>query len=310
MIANAAQNAYWMFRYLERSEAMARALLCEHQQAMGSCKKTHGQDLLWKLYPEREVFTAINAGKVSDEESCRFFFSWQDSYPDSLYNSIKHARSDAKLIRDIIGEKLWTNMNSLYLWLSDGPAKEIYSQERDRFYLQIIETLELTKGHLYNSCMEDSYFYVIDLGIRIERAFKALDIVRCLIEINKDQRKVDSSDALEEGGAIHAMRYLLTCSDASYCFLSRGYEFNIQSCVNFFLNEPLHPHSFLNAIKRIDADIKNIDSEVSAVDIHAAQAGFLKAASSKSLKGYTRLLKQLDEALMETSNLIQKKLLE
>lgn len=254
MIPNAAQNSFWMFRYLERGEVAARTLLSAHLFKLENhALSLKAEDILLTLSSEKSIFAQLYPKKFNDNELVQYFLTWQEMNPSSLFNTFKNAREDGKLIRNVIGKMIWKVINELYVWLLHPEAKKLYDIDRQLFYQRFLQQSQQLKGGFYNSQSQDFYYHMMELGIRLERAYQALKNIAYLQAHASVQAEASQRDAL--GSEFDLTRFLLECNACTDCYLKMNYTFDIQACMNFFLFEKVSPRSLTHSIESLSRTI-------------------------------------------------------
>ena len=120
MLSRVAHSLYWMSRYIERAENIARLLEVNLQfildfrgyddahlrEHWGSILNSSGdQDLFDKHY------------ESADSRSVTEFFAFDLRNTNSILSCVFAARENARMIRDQISVEMWETINELYLFL-------------------------------------------------------------------------------------------------------------------------------------------------------------------------------------------------
>lgn len=248
MIANAAENCFWMFRNLERGESLARILLHGHLYNLDNkTPNAEYEDRVVTLTVDKELFSELCAQFVGNKEVMQNFLTWQQENPNSLFCCFKNGRENCKLIRNIICEPIWNGINEHYVWLVNQDSKNLYLMDRYAFYERFITCTTLLKGYLYSSVMRDAYFHIMQLGINVERIYQSINIISYLKSTSKEASK-----------SFENIKFLLEWHSAIECYLTKGYTLDEESCIQFFLHEKTAPYS-------ISVNLENISEALSAI---------------------------------------------
>ena len=125
MLSRVANSLYWMSRYVERAENIARLVdvnlqllldgrnldekrVAEHWLPI--VQSTGDEEAFFKLHP------SATGAAVSE------FLVFQAENPNSLFSSICEGRENARMVRDQITQEFWEELNRLYLFLR-GPGR-------------------------------------------------------------------------------------------------------------------------------------------------------------------------------------------
>lgn len=267
MISRIAEQSFWMFRYLEREELLARSYLSRHLFGLDS--HTSSFEEVYQLSErERSLFLQIYSGHETDEELIQYFRVWQQLNPDSLETLLGAARNNALLIREVITEGMWQMINKLYLWLQHESTKNLYTSERYIFYTRIIETIQQIKGVFYNSLLRDEYYQIMSVGILIERSTQ---IMSMLDKLNSNELLWVNASAECSQAQNHLLSCFLETFGATQNYFRRGNELKLPAFINFFLKDSLAPQTLAYALKMSKEHISSLQSELNGSNLPFSQ---------------------------------------
>lgn len=253
MISRITEHCFWMFRYLERGEILARTLCTAHLIDLDGRKGLSNQEsFLLTVSQEKILFLQIYNGKSTDHELIQHFMIWQELNNNSLLECFKSVRTNAQLIREIISEEIWRVINGLYLWMSLETTKELYMNERYAFYSRILEFIRLLKGHFYSTLLRDDYFQIMELGLHFERTQQVFNM---LDKLNPSSILGTSLVNEESEEQFTLLSFLLDSFDSNESYLKEEQDFKLTSLVQFFLNNEHSPFSLTYNLK---SSLKNL----------------------------------------------------
>ena len=140
MLSRVAHSLYWMARYIERAENIARIVdvnlqllldlhdLDEKKLAeywLPIVQSTGDEAAFLKLHP-RATGAAVTE-----------FLVFQTENPNSIVQSICQARENARMVRDQLTLELWEELNRLYLLVRSPQAREIWRRSPSEFFQEI-----------------------------------------------------------------------------------------------------------------------------------------------------------------------------
>ena len=100
MLSRVADNLYWMSRYIERAEGMARMIQVHQSLALEYAQDDLQIKEFWK-----PVLMSICAECVTPEtgeyRKIGKSLIFSDSYSNSIFSCISHARENARMVRDL-----------------------------------------------------------------------------------------------------------------------------------------------------------------------------------------------------------------
>ena len=135
MLSRVAHSLYWMSRYIERAENVARLLEVNLQFAIdfrsyddahlrehwGSILASSGDEELFDKHYEK-----------ADSRSVTEFFAFDLRNTNSILSCVFAARENARMIRDQISVEMWETINELYLFLKSRSTADVWAVRPDR----------------------------------------------------------------------------------------------------------------------------------------------------------------------------------
>jgi uncharacterized alpha-E superfamily protein len=311
MLSRDADSMYWMSRYIERAEHIARILLVnsslltdvgdlapELQQRMwlGILRIMHieetplGNDPLASRVPAHMMFSADN--------------------PSSLWNCLTRARENARAIRESISAEMWESMNTLYWTICGEDARTRYEESPDEFYRQVMFGSMLFQGLTDQTLGHDQRWMFTQLA----KYFERINVTCRVLEIKYGILN-DAEAQLETPlKNIHWMATLRTCCSieayrrnyqgdmdplrvASFLILERHFPRSIRFCVD-------KAHDAIAAI-RSGINIAAVDPAERILGRLTAQLEYAETAEIIN-EGLPAYLKKIEEAIDDAAMAMQK----
>jgi len=172
MISRVAEHCFWMSRYLERAENVARVLDVNQTLLLDFDVPTEHQ---WK--PLLIISGIHDFPHAGDAEAVQNFMTWESENPCSIASSINFARDNARTIREVISAEMWERLNHYYLWMHGPRAKSMYEHDRHGFYSQIKRINELFYGIAEGTMSHGEAWDFLRLGKYLERASQTARIL-------------------------------------------------------------------------------------------------------------------------------------
>ena len=114
LLSRAADAVYWMARYIERAENVARFIDVNlHLQLDLPLAPAHQWQPLVDTSGDAAVFKE-RFGTASEESVIRFL-AFDEKNPNSIYSCLRSARENARSVRETISLEMWEQINSMYL---------------------------------------------------------------------------------------------------------------------------------------------------------------------------------------------------
>ncbi len=178
MLSRVADALFWMSRYLERAEHVARLLdVCFHLEVdlRGVASDPHVQN--WTCIATILQQPVPPACDASLQAAIGESFTFDLTNPGSVMSCLSRARLNARSIRDVISSEVWRELNTLYLQLLD-PDFISRARESPHDFYQAVETGSYALQGACDATMNhDVGWQFIQLGKYLERADKTLRTV-------------------------------------------------------------------------------------------------------------------------------------
>ena len=169
MLSSVAERLYWMSRYLERSENVAR-LIQSYNHLIFDIPIGAEPDwfILIEVLDANETFNRVISERT--EANVHRFLISRTTISNSITYSINSARENARTTRDVLPEDVWEEANHLHIYASENASKSIGRRSRLVFLEEIIKRLQALNGLMESSLLRDDAYRFISIGRKIERA--------------------------------------------------------------------------------------------------------------------------------------------
>lgn len=176
MLSRVADSIFWMSRYVERAENLARFV--DVTLNLGLDMPGGSTDVWQPLVNttgDIEWF-AEHYGTASEDSVIRFL-TVDANYPKSILSCVAQARENARSIRETIASDMWEQLNHLYLMVSDA-ARNGYALGSPQDFLQEVKQgSHLFKGIMDAIMSQNEGWHFANLGRMLERADKTSRIL-------------------------------------------------------------------------------------------------------------------------------------
>ncbi len=169
MLSRVAENLYWMARYLERTENLARLVDVSASLML---------DLPQRLRPGWQPLVSITGNEAIyaehardySEKSVVSFVVSAAKNPGSMLTSIARAREIARTVRDILPSQVWEQINELYLYVAEHAAEAAAKRTRYAFLGHVTACTQTLTGMFEGIFNEGDALSFLTIGRNIERA--------------------------------------------------------------------------------------------------------------------------------------------
>src|ERR1700722_1258129 len=171
MLSRTADHLYWMSRYIERAESLARLVDAHYRMSL---LPHSGETLALSL---RSTMTALHMEeaylerhKIVEPRAVFEFITLDRDYSGSIFSCLRIARENARAVRGSLTSELWETLNST--WLEAKSIAALRSSRRDigQFVEWVKERSHLTRGVTIGTMMRDEAFHFTRIGTFLERA--------------------------------------------------------------------------------------------------------------------------------------------
>jgi len=171
MLSRTADSIYWLARYVERAEYLARIL--EATQRLTALPLAYtGSTNEW----ESAVATAGCTGSFyktyseADEQSVTDFLAFSIVNPSSIRNCFESARTNARAVRTALTVEMWEAINTAWLELKRFGAGPFTREELAQFLRWVQESSLRFDGSAYRTMLRNDAYWFPRLGLYLERA--------------------------------------------------------------------------------------------------------------------------------------------
>ena len=171
MLSRTADNMYWLARYVERAEYLARIL--EATQRLSAVPTTGSAATNeW----ESAVATAgcaagfFSAHKEANEQSVTDFLAFSPDNPSSIRSCFEVARSNARSVRTALTMEMWDAINGTWLELQKLGTGAVSREQFAQFLRWVQESSLRFDGSAYRTMLRNDAYWFSRLGVFMERA--------------------------------------------------------------------------------------------------------------------------------------------
>ncbi|TIN08436.1 alpha-E domain-containing protein [Mesorhizobium sp.] len=169
LLGRTANGLYWMNRYIERAENMARLVDAGLRMAL---TRTQNASEEWNSVLLSAGSDAAFTQKYSDYTAANVadFLLRDTSNPSSTMTSIETARNNARMVRTALTRETWESINEAWMSLKRMLAKPIDERDLPSVLDAIKRETALIRGSFYGTMLRNEIFDFSQLGTYVERA--------------------------------------------------------------------------------------------------------------------------------------------
>lgn len=171
MLSRVAETIYWLSRYVERAENVARFIDVNDNVTLGDAEPqskqwtpllqtTADQELFFKRYDEPARENVVQ------------FLAFDAENPNSIFSCVERARENARTIREVISSVVWEQLNRFHFLVRNEPQRIVAIDQPQAFCEQVRLTSHLIVGAMDATMTHDEAWHFARSGRMLERADK------------------------------------------------------------------------------------------------------------------------------------------
>lgn len=171
MLSSTADKLFWMARYAERAENLARMLEVNFRLSMfpqDPAIENQGWNALLSTSDLQEAFQSQHDGLTPD--NALRFLAFEKTNPSSIISCWRAVRENARAVRGALTAEAWETVNSTWLELKNMEASLDNSAEFGNYFEWVKYRSHLLRGVIRSTMLRDEAFHFVWLGTYLERA--------------------------------------------------------------------------------------------------------------------------------------------
>ena len=176
MLSRVANSIFWMSRYLERAENVARFIDVNLNMTLGlDGGPMHQWEPLVYTTGDYALFKERH-GEASQQNVIRFL-AFDPEYPNSIVSCLRAARENARTVREIIASEMWEEVNKFYLMVRGAGPGWWSLRTMQEFFHQVKLSGHLLAGITDATMSHGEAWHFGRMGRLLERADKTTRIL-------------------------------------------------------------------------------------------------------------------------------------
>lgn len=177
MLSRVADCLYWMARYIERAENIARYVDVNLQVGLDRAGGGHRGGEQWLPLVAAAGDETLFRERYGDalpeahlKESVLHFLTFEPDYPNSILSCVSRARENARQARGYLNLEAWEHLNRFYHMLGSTEARVRAAESPHDFYSEIRQASYLFEGISEATLSRGEEYHFLKLGRLLERA--------------------------------------------------------------------------------------------------------------------------------------------
>ena len=241
MLSRVAASIYWLSRYIERAENVARVVGVNNQLVLDLPGQDAAQwDPMVKVTGDAADFQARYGGPT--RANVIDFLTFDGLNPNSIVACVTTARENARSVREILSSEMWEEINRFYLFLRQPGARERALWDAHAFFREVRRSSHMIEGTKNETMEHGEAWHFSQMGRHIERAdqtTRILDLKYFLLlpssaDVGKPIDDLQWGALLRSASALEAYRRthgrVAALTVASFLLLDREFPRSVQHC--------------------------------------------------------------------------------
>lgn len=280
MLSRVADSIYWMNRYVERAENVARFVDVNLNLLLDSPSGMQQQWAPLVVITGDQALFKSRYGEPTAENVLRFL-TFDREYPNSIISCLRAARENARSVRDVISSEMWEQVNAFYLMVKEA-ADAGSIADLHIFFPEVKMSSHLFAGVMEATMAHTEGWHFGQLGRLLERADKTARI----LDVKYFILLPSVSDV---GSPLDDLQWIALLKSASAYEMYRKSQYRItpKAVTQFLILNREFPRSILFCL---------LEAEKSLHQISGTPAGLWRTDSDRALG---RLRSELDYLTIE-----------
>jgi uncharacterized alpha-E superfamily protein len=251
MLSRVADSIYWINRYVERAENVARFIDVNLNLFLDSPPGIAQQwEPLVLTTGDLPVFQN-RYGQASADNVIQFL-TFDDQYPNSILSCVKAARENARTVREVISSEMWEQINAFYFMVRDASQPNSLANLSD-FFTEVKLASHLFAGVMDATMSHNEGWHFGQIGRMLERADKTARILDVKYFILLPSIK-------DVGGVLDELQWIALLKSASGYEMYRKCQHRItpSSIAEFLILDREFPRSILFSLLEAERSLHTI----------------------------------------------------
>jgi uncharacterized alpha-E superfamily protein len=176
MLSRVAEAVYWMNRYIERAENVARFIDVNLHLMLDLPVDPKGQwEPLITVTGDSRLFQ--DRYDEPSAENVIHFLTFDSDYPNAIIACLRAARENARQVREIISSEMWEQVNRFYLMVAAASRGDRAFDRWHQFFEQVKLNSHLLTGLTEVTMSHNEAWHFSRMGRLLERADKTSRIL-------------------------------------------------------------------------------------------------------------------------------------
>jgi len=268
MLSRDADSMYWLSRYVERAEHVARLLMVNSNLLMDvGDLAPHLQARQWRSILEIMRLDELPPSRELLASRILTHMTFNAENPSSLVMCLTRARENARGIRENIASEMWECVNSLYFSICGDDAKARFEESAEEIFRTVMTGSMLFQGLTDETLSHDQRWLFMQLG----KLFERIDVTCRVIETKFNILRSAENKLEPALRNIHWMAVLRSCSSLETYQRSFLGDMDPMRVAGFLILQHSFPRSIRFCVEKAHEAAGAIRAGISSASIDPAE---------------------------------------
>ncbi|MFO0910484.1 MAG: alpha-E domain-containing protein [Isosphaeraceae bacterium] len=264
MLSRVAENLYWMSRYVERAENVARLLDVGFHLELDAASVTRvaGElgptESVLTILACREAFELAHPGRSGSVEAQRDavlqFLTFDRNHQHSILEMLAAARENARATQETLSGEAWSQVNRLYLYMVSRRARRRFATSPSRFFEGVKHACVLVTGLFDGTLPRNEVYHFLQIGRYLERVNQVSRILNVKMHGLRDGGPVADPPMR----VVHWSSLLRSCSAYESYLRENQDRIDPEGVVRYLVLDPHFPRALRFCVARCVESLREI----------------------------------------------------
>lgn len=206
MLSRTADHLFWMSRYIERAENLARLLDVTWQMSLVPQSEeavNQSWNAIIALNSLEDAYAARYAA-VNGENVLKFMVSDPENL-SSIHSCLRMARENAHAVRGTLTTEMWETLNATWIEARSRNFDQMYAAGIGDYFEWVKKRTSLSRGTTLGTLLQDEAYHFIRLGTLLERADNTARILDVKYHVLRPHDDEGATDFYEWGALLRSV---------------------------------------------------------------------------------------------------------
>jgi uncharacterized alpha-E superfamily protein len=266
MLSRVAENLYWISRYVERVENVARLLDVGFHLELDAASVAHpAGDLgptesVLAILACRDAFEkahgddAAGGSAEAHREAVLTFLTFDRQNSHSIVAMLARARENARATQETLSGEAWSQVNRLYLYLNSPRARRRFAVSPPGFYNGVKRSCVLFNGLVEGTLPRNEVYHFLQIGRYLERVNQVSRILNVKMHGLRDGGPVSDPPMR----VVHWSSLLRSCSAYEAYLREHHDRIDPEGVVRYLILDPHFPRALRFCVARCCESLREI----------------------------------------------------